>query len=790
MADSIPGDSDAEFSYLTLPRRKALAVALLMLGVLLATWWGAHVWYRGTLLTELRGDVLAELDPYGNALTIDLQRRFDLIYGFGAWVSTVPSRAELAEKFDSFARQLSQSVVGVRNLSIAPGGVAALVYPRAGNEAILGLNLFNDNRAEVREDAARASESRKIVISGPYEMRVGGFGAVARLAIYRQDKFWGFVNVALDLPPILEEVGITSQQSMQLALRDRRGRVFFGNPQVFQDKPIVHRVALPEGQWDLAAIPIEGWNRAIRRHMAIFDGGALASILCLSAIAYLLAFRDARLAARVAQRTRALDAELWRRGVIERQLRFAEERYHTLVEVNPDAVLVNQNQRIVFANPAAVRLFGAKSSDELLGRSPFDFVRAENRPEVAQRYQQALATGAPNPPRIQPRLRVDGTTIYVETTAAPLVWEGSPAVQVVMRDVTEQRRVEGWMRSLIETTQDALVAIDRQGKIALFNPAAERIFGYPHAEMIGKNVQMLMPEPYRSEHAGYIERYERTGMPQAIGKVRNVMAQRKNGEVFPVELAVTAIPSDQEVQYGAFIRDISEKVRLQEQAFENERLATVGAMAAKFGHELGNPLNGMSLTIQLLEQRLRKQVSVLDESTLATLARLKSEISRLSALLQDFRSLSRKESFDFQSAQLAQLVSEAIAMELPRYAERGVTVQQKFPSDLPKVRVDIDKMKQVILNLAKNAVEAMPTGGELSFAGSAGVATATLEVSDTGAGIPSEVDVFAPFYTTKSFGTGIGMTVVRQILAAHGAKISYRSQVGKGTTFSIELPLA
>jgi signal transduction histidine kinase len=115
---------------------------------------------------------------------------------------------------------------------------------------------------------------------------------------------------------------------------------------------------------------------------------------------------------------------------------------------------------------------------------------------------------------------------------------------------------------------------------------------------------------------------------------------------------------------------------------------------------------------------------------------------------------------------LAELVAEAMEIELPHYAERGVKIERQFAPDLPRVRVDIDKIKQVILNLAKNAVEAMPGGGQLIFSGSADTVGVTLEVADTGVGIAPEVDVFEPFFTTKSFGTGIGMTIVRQILAA------------------------
>jgi two-component system sensor kinase FixL len=504
----------------------------------------------------------------------------------------------------------------------------------------------------------------------------------------------------------------------------------------------------------------------------------------------LLAFRSARLAVRVLESTRELTTQLRRRSIIETELRAAEDRYKTLVELNPDALIVNSNKKIVYANNAALRLFGAESLNELLGRSPFDFVDPNARAEVEQLYQRILATGQPNPPTIQPRRRLDGSRVYVEAVAAPLIWEGDKAVQVIMRDITEQRKAERSLRGLIETTQDAVISIDRQARIVMFNPAAEKIFGYSKAEVAGEKINMLMAEPYVGEHDGYIARYERTGEPRAIGRIRTVTARRKSGEIFPIELSVTQVATGEEVNYAAFIRDISEKVKLQNQAVESERLATIGTMAAKFGHELGNPLNGMSLTIQLLEQRLKRQSNSADEQTFSILTRLKGEISRLKLLLQDFRSLSRKETYNFQSTTLAALVSEAIEIELPRYAEQKIEVVSTFSTDLPKVTVDIDKMKQVILNLSKNAVEAMPSGGRLSFSGSVTNGTVTLSISDTGAGIPTAIDIFEPFFTTKSFGTGIGLTIVRQIVQAHGGSISYRSEPGKGTTFAIDLPLA
>lgn len=351
------------------------------------------------------------------------------------------------------------------------------------------------------------------------------------------------------------------------------------------------------------------------------------------------------------------------------------------------------------------------------------------------------------------------------------------------------QRGEGWLRSLIEATQDAVLSIDRRGCIVLFNPSAERIFGYARSEVVGRKVNMLMAEPYASEHDGYIENYERTGEARAIGRIRSVTAKRKSGELFPIELSVTKIAEDQNVHYAAFIRDTSEKAKLQAQLVENERLVAIGTTTAKIGHELANPLNGMSLTIQLLEQRLAKQADVLDVQIVPIVNRLKSEVSRLSALLEQFRSLSRREKFDFQRITPANLVGEAIELELPRYAEMGIHVDFSLAQALPAITVDIDKMKQVILNLAKNAMEAMPAGGRISLTGFVSGDNLILEISDTGSGIPSDVDVFEPFFTTKPKGTGIGLAIVRQIVRAHGGSVDYRSRVGEGTTFVVTLPL-
>ena len=362
--------------------------------------------------------------------------------------------------------------------------------------------------------------------------------------------------------------------------------------------------------------------------------------------------------------------------------------------------------------------------------------------------------------------------------------------QVIEHDraLEEIRRNVTWLERLIGTTQDAVLSIDRQGRVVLFNPAAERIFGYTRGEVIEQKVNMLMAEPYATEHDEYIARYEKTGEARAIGRIRTVTARRKNGEPFPIELSVTEIAVDQDVHYAAFIRDISEKTRLQGQLLESERLAAIGTTAAKIGHELANPLNGMSLTVQLLEQRLNKLVDGMESQLTPTVKRLKDEISRLQKLVGQFATISRKEKYVFRPVNLTQLIDDVVALQAPHLARNSIEIRTTLAPDLPAMSIDSDKIKQALLNLVKNAGEAMPQGGRITIDAFMAGDVVIVEITDTGEGIPLDIDAFEPFMTTKKEGTGVGLVIVRQIVTAHDGKISYRSKPGEGTTFRLELP--
>ena len=364
----------------------------------------------------------------------------------------------------------------------------------------------------------------------------------------------------------------------------------------------------------------------------------------------------------------------------------------------------------------------------------------------------------------------------------------SAAIQRVTAESAVQKS-EAWLRNLVATTQDAVVSIDRRGCVVLFNQSAERIFGYRAEEIIGRKVNMLMGEPYTTEHDQYIERYEKTGEARAIGKIRTVTARRKDGTLFPIELSVAEIDVDDNVHYAAFIRDISDKTQLQKQLLESERLAAIGGTAAKIGHEIANPLNGIYLTLQLIEQRLGRQPAM-DERVTADVMRIKKEIGRLNQLVQEFRTLSRQQDYHFLPTNMTLLVNEILDLQQPLYESPAIVIIRRLANDLPAVPVDEDRIKQALLNLIKNAGEAMPNGGTLTVAVTASEDAVAIDIKDTGIGIASGSDVFQPFFTTKKEGTGLGLIIVRQIILAHRGTISYESEPGVGTIFHISLPRA
>jgi PAS domain S-box-containing protein len=364
-------------------------------------------------------------------------------------------------------------------------------------------------------------------------------------------------------------------------------------------------------------------------------------------------------------------------------------------------------------------------------------------------------------------------------------------VQIAEREEAEKqlRESEERFRLLVDGVKDyAIYMLNPAGLVLSWNRAAEQIHGYTAGEIVGEPFSKL----YLTEDVqrGAPERALQTARAKGRYEAEG-WRLRKDGAKFWANAILTALTDEIGRIYGfaKVTRDMTERRLMQEKLQEAERLAAMGTTAAVFAHEVGNPLNGISTSLQFLQHHLAKRSEPGDTVVNSTLSSVTKEVGRLGALLHEFRSLAKPQRLDLSQTDLAALVAELLAAQAAEFAAKRIEARQDFPQDLPLIMADPRRLTQALLNLCKNAAEAMPQGGKLSVRGRHFNDSVSVEVSDTGIGIPDDFPLFELFKTTKENGTGLGLAVVRQIISAHQGMISYRSLVGAGTTFTITLPL-
>jgi two-component system sensor kinase FixL len=354
------------------------------------------------------------------------------------------------------------------------------------------------------------------------------------------------------------------------------------------------------------------------------------------------------------------------------------------------------------------------------------------------------------------------------------------------------------LQSILDTIPDAMIVIDADGRIQSFSAAAERLFNYPAAEVIGRNINMMMPSPYRDAHDGYLERYLRTGEARIIGIGRVVVGQRKDGSTFPMELAVGEMRSNNQRFFTGFIRDLTERqsaeARLQELQSELvhvSRLTAMGEMASTLAHELNQPLaaitNYMRGSQRLLIDRT-DETSVMVRNALDKSAGQALRAGQIIRRLREF--VARGES-ERRVESIAKIAEEASALALVGTKDQGVRPQFAFDVGKDLVLADKVQVQQVLLNLIRNAVEAMHDAATrlLTISASAADGTVTVSVADTGVGIGPDMmkQLFHPFVTTKRDGMGVGLSICRTIVEAHGGRIWAEPNPGGGTVFRFTL---
>lgn len=354
------------------------------------------------------------------------------------------------------------------------------------------------------------------------------------------------------------------------------------------------------------------------------------------------------------------------------------------------------------------------------------------------------------------------------------------------RTTEKLRESEERFQVLIESIQDyAIYILDPNGFVISWNSGAQRIKGYSANEIVGKHFSCF----YTPDDIRVNKPKQNLEAAAAKGKFEEESLRvRKNGSFFWASVLITAIrdASGNLSGFAKVVRDITQRKESEQRLRERERLAALGTSAAVFAHEIANPLNGLSTSLQIATDLMDN--SDYDNPLLKeTMQGANQEIRRLSSLLKDYRSLARPQTVRLQPSNLRQIVDEVLALNITHYKEAGVSVTVESDENLPLVALDREKIKQVILNLCNNAVEAMPEGGLLTIRAYHTGDGVILEFNDTGHGVPEGFDPFHLFKTTKPHGTGLGLPIVQQIVSDHHGTVDYVSELGKGTTFRVSL---
>ncbi|MBV8190973.1 MAG: PAS domain S-box protein [Alphaproteobacteria bacterium] len=480
------------------------------------------------------------------------------------------------------------------------------------------------------------------------------------------------------------------------------------------------------------------------------------------------------------------------------------------IAASPDEAIVSNTleDTITSWNAGACQIFGYQASD-MIGHSSLDIIPPERRDE--EREILARLQGGERLRHYETvRVAKDGRRVDVSLTVLPLVDLAGKVVGVskVARDITDAKSAARGLRgsaarvaAVIETAGDGVILIDGRGTVLVFNAVCEGLFGYPAGDVIGRNVKMLMPEPYRRNHDRYISDYLATHQPKIIGNRRELVGRHKDGSTFPLSLSVGEASQESDSIFVGIIHDLTAAKRaeaeLQQVRTELARVArltTLGELTAAIAHEVNQPLTGLVSSGNACLRWLGQEMPDL-EAARQSVHRMVSAGNRAVEIIARIRALVGKSSPQHRRLGMNEAIREVIALIHLELERNQIGLETNLANDLPDVWGDRIQLQQVILNLVMNAIEAMS-----GMNGRARVLSITsapdgpigvrVTVSDCGIGLgdASPDRLFEAFYTTKASGMGIGLAVSRTIVEAHGGRLWAVPNQPHGAVFQFTLP--
>ncbi|MDJ0390518.1 PAS domain S-box protein [Roseomonas sp. E05] len=559
----------------------------------------------------------------------------------------------------------------------------------------------------------------------------------------------------------------------------------------------------------------QGW-RAMASAGLLFGAGVLAALL--------LGLLILLLRRRLAHREHSIEALLQERARTE----FERMSSAVLLDALPVGVLLSDAAgRIVRSNAEAARIWGgpAPAVSGAEGGMPAEAWWLDSGVPLAPgdwAISRALRTGETSVSEMIRLRGLDGGERVIVKSAAPVRDGGGRLLGAVaiVQDVSEQQHeqdrrleAEAQYRAIVETAADAIVTIDERGVVHSANPAVTRLFGHGAAEVVGRNVAILMPERIGSVHDGVIARYNATGTPHVAWSGREVTARHKDGSEFPVELSLARWRAgDGGWRFTGLMRDISERRRAERALQESDRrlrqlqveflhvarLTEIGLMSSTLAHELNQPLTAAASYLGGARRMLEAedaQVPARIPALRDALARAAQQVVHAGQIVRRMRRFVAQEEAERCPEDLAALVGGAAELVTFPARQKNVAVRLALDAATPWVMVDRMQIRQVLVSLMHNAIEAMegsPCRSLVVRIGPHAGDMAEIAVIDTGTGIAPEVadDLFLPFVTTKRSGLGVGLSVCRTIVEGHGGRIWAEPNPGGGTVFRITLPAA
>jgi PAS domain S-box-containing protein len=464
-----------------------------------------------------------------------------------------------------------------------------------------------------------------------------------------------------------------------------------------------------------------------------------------------------------------------------------DELFRLAVESAPNAmILVDAGGRIVLVNAQTEKLFGYPRS-ELLGETieklvPERFRAAHpGQRQIFFAHPRARSMGAG---RDLFGLRKDGMEVPVEIGLNPLQTRDGSFVLAAVVDITERKRAEERFRLAVESAPNAMLMVDERGRIVLANAQAEKLFGYPKQELLNQSIEMLVPGRFRGHHPQLRTEFHAAPRPRPMGADRELFAVKKDGTEVPVEIGLNPIKTTEGAFVLAAIVDLTATKALQAEIVRTQRLAALGEMAATVAHEVKNPLAAISGPLQILADDFKA-----DDPRKELMKEILGQVKRLDNTVRGLLAFSKPTTPKKQTIVLREFVERIARLFGDQDSFRAIQFSVEGAPDLP-LDADPALLEQVLWNLFLNAAEAMKGSGEVRVSLKPAPGAVEMTIADTGSGISADLlqRLFRPFVTTKTTGTGLGLSLCRKIVEAHRGIIEIRSEPGQGTTVRLRFP--